>query len=451
MELCERWPFGCHNVGMKRQNRCRLGSFFVLTIVMVPRSWAGGGPQWTDLAARAEADYERVALAVSPGLVEASACQQSQAALVSINPPDQLPLIHYRKGYCTLVAAALGSQTSPGNELQGWNDAASEFHQAIETWPAAHPVKRNQAEPPIPGILPVAEALARIHGAGADGSAANAEGAMAAAEAALAVAEDRPSCDAGFTTTELCQAYADVGREWLGWIALRSGDSAGAARDFSSPEAAGWSNWAEGLQAFGNARYSDAAARFGQAIADWDRDRAGSGWFRRLRPPPDWAASLTEWGGARLLAGDYSGAIATLDRAAAIGRENARAFYLRALARERSGHPDDALADYNLASRAAFASARELASGEAHLYRGILLYRRKDYARAEAEFSSALNFDVAPSLRADAVAWRHLAAVEQGGCQSSRDFLGRSLSSVSPFFPRQEAQAAAAACSTRGL
>jgi len=418
---------------------------------MAPGLCPAWGTQWMELAARAEADYQRVALAVSPGLVEASACQQSQAALVSIAPPGQLPLIHYRKGYCTLVVAALGSQASPGNELQGWNDAASEFNQAIETWPAAHPVKRNQAVPPVPEILPVAEALARIHAAGPDGSAGNGGSAMAAAEAALAAAEEHPSCGAGFTTLELCQAYADVGREWLGWIALRSGDPARAARDFSSPAAAGWSNWVEGLEAFRNARYRDAAARFGQAIADWDRDRANSGWFRRLRPQPDWPASLTEWGGARLLAGDYAGAIAALDQAAAISRENARAFYLRALAHERSGHADDAFADYNLAARAAFASAGELASGEAHLYRGILLYRRKDYARAEAEFSSALNFDVAPGLRPDADAWRHLAAVAQGGCQSSCELLGRSLSSVSPFFPRQEAQAAAAACSTRGL
>ncbi len=435
---------GCHYIGVKRQNRYLPSTIFVLTIVLAPGLSAGGDAPWADLTARAEADYERVALAVSPGLIEASACQQSQAALVSIAAPGQLPLIHYRKGYCSLVAAALGSQASPENERQGWNDAAGEFHQAIESWPAAHPAKRSQAVPPVPEILPVAEALARIHGAGAEGSAGENGGALAAAV-------EHPSCGGGFTTPELCQAYVDVGREWLGWMALRSGDPAGAAREFSSPAAAGWNNWAEGLQAFRNARYADAAARFGQAIADWDRDRADSGWFRRLRPQPDWTASLTEWGGARLLAGDFAGAISALDRAAALSRENPRAFYLRALARERSGHAEDALTDYNLASRAAFASARELASGEAHLYRGILLYRRRDYAGAEAEFSSALNFDVAPSMRADAVAWRHLAAVLQGGCQSSREFLGRSLASVSPFFPRQEAQAAAAACSNGEL
>ncbi len=439
---------------MQRAKWAGFGSFFVLTIGMAPAAWAGGETQWTEVAARAQADYESVALAVSPGLAQTSACQQSEAALVSIAPPSQLPRIHYRKGYCALVAAALGNQASPGNGSRLWNDAASEFHQAIETWPAAHPVKRNQAVPSVPEILPVAEALARIHAAeadGPDGAAGNNAAAAPAAESALAKAEDHPACGAEFTTPELCQAYADVGREWLGWIALRSDDLARAARDFSSPAAAGWYNWVEGREAFRDGRYFEAAARYGQAIADWDRDRGDNGWFQRLRPQPDWAAALTEWGGARLLTSDYSGAIAALDRAANVDRENARAFYLRALARERSGHLADALADYNLASRAAFAAARELASGDAHLYRGILLYRRKDYARAEEEFAAALNFDVAWSLRADAVAWRHLAAVAQGGCQSSRELLGRSLSAVSPFFPRQEAQAAVAACPTGGL
>ena len=427
---------------MRSQRRDGAAGFFVLSIGLAPVLWAGGGDEWSELAARAQADYERVALAASPRLAEASACQQSQAALVSIAPREELPGIHYRKGYCALVAAALE------NGSDRWREAADEFARAIEAWPAAHPVKRNQPVPPAPAVLPVAEAIARIH---ATSGAGDGTGDRAAAQSTLAAAVERPSCGAELTTLELCQAYAEVGWEWLGWMALRSGDLEGAARDFSSPAAAGWRNWVEGRQAFRDARYPEAAARYGQAVTDWERNRANAGWFDRLRPSPDWADSLTEWGGARLLASDYAGAIATLSRAAALDQENARAYYLRAVARERSGHLEDALTDYNLASRAAFASARDMASGEAHLYRGILLYRRKDFARAESEFASALNFDVAPALRADAIAWRHLAAVAQGGCQSSRESLGRSLASVSPFFPLQEAQAAAAACSGAGL
>jgi hypothetical protein len=61
---------------------------------------------------------------------------------------------------------------------------------------------------------------------------------------------------------------------------------------------------------------------------------------------------------------------------------------------------DAAIADYGLAARNALAKADEGASGDAHVYRGISFYRRKDFARAE--FTNAGRDR--PSLRADAVA-----------------------------------------------
>src|SRR5207302_1880110 len=119
---------------------------------------------------------------------------------------------------------------------------------------------------------------------------------------------------------------------------------------------------------------------------------------------------------------------------------NPSAIYRRARAREIAGQFDQALADYSLASRTAFANAKDMASGEAHLYRGMMLYRRKDFARAEDEFSSALNFEIAAPLRADAQAWRHLAAAAAGSCASSRDLLELALAGVSPYFPKSEAR-----------
>jgi hypothetical protein len=106
------------------------------------------------------------------------------------------------------------------------------------------------------------------------------------------------------------------------------------------------------------------------------------------------------------------------------------------------------LADYNMASRTAFAAAQDLASGEAHLYRGIVLYRRKDFARAEEEFASALNFVMTDALLPDARAWRHLSAVAAGSCGPARQSLSDALNTVSPFFPRDEARSMAASCST---
>jgi tetratricopeptide (TPR) repeat protein len=147
-----------------------------------------------------------------------------------------------------------------------------------------------------------------------------------------------------------------------------------------------------------------------------------------------------------LLAGDLPGAILTLDASIQADSASPHALFLRARAKELAGSKDAALADYNLASRTAFAAARDLASGEAHLYRGIVLFRRQDFARAEEEFSSALNFEMTGALLPDARAWRHLAAVAGGSCGESRQSLSLALAAVSPFFPRDEARSLASAC-----
>jgi len=103
-----------------------------------------------------------------------------------------------------------------------------------------------------------------------------------------------------------------------------------------------------------------------------------------------------------------------------------------------------------LASRTAFAAAPGKPSGEAHFYRGILLYRRADWPRAEDEFADALNFDIPAAMRSDASAWRNLAAVVGGSCGASRGSLERSLTTVSPDFPKDDARLALAACVTAG-
>ena len=114
------------------------------------------------------------------------------------------------------------------------------------------------------------------------------------------------------------------------------------------------------------------------------------------------------------------------------------------------GQKEQALGDYNLASRTAFANAKDLVSGEAHLYRGIVLYRRRDFGRAEEEFSSALNFEIPAAIRSDAIAWRRLAAVAGGACVTAREYLAPSLAAASPYFPKEAARAMLASCSADG-
>jgi Tfp pilus assembly protein PilF len=171
---------------------------------------------------------------------------------------------------------------------------------------------------------------------------------------------------------------------------------------------------------------------------------------QRLSPRPDMAAISVDLGEAQLLSGDARAAIENFDAAVKADPSKARPIYLRARAKEAAGQADAALADYNLASRTAFAAGAGQSSGEAHLYQGILFYQRKDWPRAEDEFADALNFDIPAAMKSDAAAWRHLAAVASGSCGASREYLERSLAAVSPDFPKGEAQSALAACGAAG-
>jgi single-strand DNA-binding protein len=373
----------------------RLASHALLAAALFAAPWFGKDDQRRALLRQAEDSFDRVAKAASAQLSDASACVQSQAAMMPVALPAELELLHFHKGFCQLAIAAITRNAA------GFTDAAAELDQGnakMLAWLA-----RLQVNPAAP-------------------------------------VPQWSDEKAGFPRTE---------RLWLGWIAWRSGDLDQAARRFAGQEETGWPAWAAGLQAFREARYREAAADYTQAVDAWTRARRDPtpALMARLAPPADLPQALTELGGAQLLSGDPAAAVSTLDTALEAGPD-ARAFYYRARARELAGQTEASLADYNLAGRAAFASAQELSSGEAHLYRGILLYRRKDFIRAEDEFSSALNLDIPEALRPDASAWRHLSAVAAGFCAASREHLERSLAAVSPFFPKDEAKTLAAGCVT---
>jgi tetratricopeptide (TPR) repeat protein len=385
------------------------------------------------LALRAQTEFDRVALAAAPLLPDATSCVQSQASLVPVAPPEEQPAVHFRKGYCTLATAGITGDAA------AWRDAAAEFDRAIETWPArvaALMRKKQPMEPVSSGVRALAQ-IARLEANDTTPGQAFIE---------LEAAVDKHDCPAGVMTPQLCEEVLGVARQWQGWVALRAGDLDAAARGFSS--APGWTPWVAGRQAFRRGRYAEAAADDQKAVADWGAARRQDPrpMLARIAPPVDMSAAYTELGGAQLLAGNSAAAITSLTQAMKESSANARALYLRARAQELAGRLDAAQADFNLASRTAFANATDLASGEAHLYRGILLYRRKQYAAAEDEFSSALNFEIANSMRADAAAWRRLAAVVSGACEASRSALEQALPGVSPYFPKDEARAAMAAC-----
>jgi tetratricopeptide (TPR) repeat protein len=244
----------------------------------------------------------------------------------------------------------------------------------------------------------------------------------------------------------LCELLLQTGRQWLGWMAFERDDLYEAAKDLAGMPETAWFHWIAGRQAFADRKFKDAAAQYGEAVNLWTRGRTNQSLVARLAPQPEMAVALADLGAAQLLSGDAAAAIANLDASIKADSERAQTIYLRARAKELTGQAEQALTDYSLASRTAFAHAQDLASGEAHLYRGIMMYRRQDYPHAEDEFASALNFDISATLRPDASAWRHMAAVAGGACGASRGYLEESLERVSPYFPKDEARKVAASC-----
>lgn len=361
------------------------------------------------LSQKAQADYDRVRMATVPQLADTLVCQQSQAALLATALPAEAPLIRSRKGYCALIGATIAGQPS-------------EFQAAARDLDAAG--------------MPVLAAIARLK-SGADRTAAG---------AALEKALPSQSCPAGWSPAD-CQTFQQAGRQWLGWLALQNGRIEEAERYLTT---GAWSDWIIGQQDFQQHNFAQAAARYRSAIDAWRQLASEPAPLLkdRLAPRADLGAALADLGGAELLAGKPAAAIAALDQSVRVAPRQAWAYYVRARAKDAEGQKDAALADYNMASRTAFAAGGDTTSGEAHLYRGVLLYQRKDYARAENEFASALNFDIPGKLRPDTEAWLHLAAVASGGCTASRDELQRSLAAASPFFPAGEARGRIAACAT---
>lgn len=408
---------------------------WVLTLLGASALFAGDDQQLA-LALKAQTDFDRVELAAVPQLKDTSACVLSQAALLPLTASPELPLIHYRKGYCTVTGAALTRNAAL------FAEAAAEFEKGIETWPTRPtPGAKSKPVEPVSSGLYILAALSRLQ-------ASPDEAATERAKQTIVNALNVRTCSSTVMSPSFCGALLNLGKEWIGWMALQHGEIDEAAVQLAGANESGWSQWAMGKRAFRNKVYGEAVSQFRQAIAIWEPARRNdpANLISRLRPVPELSKAYADLGGAELLAGDRQAAIATLNRAVKEDPSDARALYLRARAKELSGQMEGALADYNLASRNAFAAAKELASGEAHLYRGILLYRRKDFPRAEDEFGSALNFEIGAGLKADAVAWRHLAAVASGSCDTSRQFLERALETVTPYFPKDEARTVLTSC-----
>ncbi|SRR5579883_3293301 len=394
------------------------------------------------LVRKAKAAFDLAVLSPQPQLPETSSCIQLQASLLPVATREELPVVHYRRGYCLLISAALTRNAA------GFRDAAMAFDQAVSAWPNRVKLVKGQAAEPAPSVLMVLSAIGRMEAAGIEKPEESLAPGSLAVQEDLSVGLKRSTCSPELMTATACQDVFHTGREWLGWMALERGDLKTATGELLDLQSSFWSHWVWGKQAFAEGRYSEAAVRYAGAVEQWRSNQARwrSNWMLRLGPEPSMGAVLTDLGGAQILAGQPQQAIATLDSAVAADPHYAQAYYLRARAKEQAGLKDAAIADYNMAARTAFAETEGLVSTEAHLYRGIVLFRRRQFQRAEDEFTNALNAEAPSGVRADAAAWRHMAATAAGACGASRQQLTNSLLSVSPYFPKAEAESLIASC-----
>src|SRR5437762_3291385 len=76
------------------------------------------------LTLKAQTDFERVFLSSAPSLHDTNICIQTQASVLTVASPEELPFFHFRKGYCTIAAATI--TRDPGEFLQ----ASAEFDRA---------------------------------------------------------------------------------------------------------------------------------------------------------------------------------------------------------------------------------------------------------------------------------------------------------------------------------
>ena len=127
------------------------------------------------MLANAQAAFDRVTGTATPPLADASACVQTQAAMLSVALPGEESELHYRKGYCELAVAAVTHAPS------AFTDAAAEL----------------------------------------DRSGANMLAWLARRAGHLT---DQPSWSEPDSCPKSCDPLRPVARLWKGWVALSVGD-----------------------------------------------------------------------------------------------------------------------------------------------------------------------------------------------------------------------------------
>lgn len=376
-------------------------------------------------AARAKADFEKVDSAPIPSVRDSLGCVQSHAALLAVTRPEEQYVVHYRKGYCELFAAIVSENSA------SFQAASKDFLQAIAAWP-------KKSADKLPSGLRALAAIARLE----QGRAADSYPEIVR-ELETAVATPNcgpnPAMGAGF-----CLALVDTAKTWLGWFAYRKDDLEQSIRFFDAVKGSIWNLWASGRQAQRENRLPEAVALFDRTFKAWlvATESLNPDVVFLLGPKLDLPSIHFQIARAEYALKRYDSAIANLDVAIKSAPTNSYAIFLRARAKDALHLDPPALADYALAATTARSTNdASWAYGDAYFHRAVILYRRKEYALAENEFTRALEAKVADVVPADLIAWRTLSAVAGGKCKEMGDVLESALRAATAGFPKAEADA----------
>jgi TolA-binding protein len=137
----------------------------------------------------------------------------------------------------------------------------------------------------------------------------------------------------------------------------------------------------------------------------------------------------------------YDAAIAQLDACLKDSPKNSYAIFLRARAKDALRLNGPAADDYGLAAQTARENNDSTWNvGQAHYYRGLLLFQNKDFMRAESEFANAQSARLGDIPPQDVTAWKLLAAVSGSNCKLGVDYLETAVDAATSQFPKATAQ-----------
>jgi len=386
------------------------------------------GSQTLSPAQQAKAAFDKVDSAALPALQDTMLCMQAHAALLPLVRARERYLVHYRRGYCGLLGAAVTGDPAE------YREAAQELAAAIQAWPYR---RRN-----------VSSGMRVLRAIAVTGAAQGKPPADALLE--LEDATQQPDCSAvAVMQAGFCQELTEIARLWLGWTAYQGDKLSEAAKLVGAVPGSPWAVWIAGRQAWVERRWADSIELMEKAVQSWEAAEKSQSPTTAylLGPRPDLGGMYYDLAAAHYRAQNHARVIAAHEAAVRRGGGDSYGFFMRARSREALGQTDGALADYQYATRLADSSKDDSwAVGQAHYHRGLLLYGRRNYKQAEAEFTAATKAGLGEISSQDVAAWATLAAVAGGECGRASELLDLSGRISSESFPATEAESLAAAC-----